>query len=78
MVGRCYENGWGAPVDFVRAAAHYRASAEGGYDWGEYNFGHALFDGRGVPQDLDKALYWYLRAAASRTWAGHEPGGPML
>lgn len=64
MVGRCYENGWGAPVDLERAAASYRASAAGGHDWGQYNFGNLLFDGRGVPPDRSQALRWYLRAAA--------------
>ena len=64
MVGRCQENGWGAPVDLGRAAASYRASADGGYDWGQYNLGNLLFDGRGVPRDQPQALRWYLRAAS--------------
>ncbi|HVW67551.1 MAG TPA: tetratricopeptide repeat protein, partial [Steroidobacteraceae bacterium] len=45
------------------AASYYRASAEAGHDWGEYNFGNMLFDGRGVPQDQPLALHWYLKAA---------------
>lgn len=64
MVGRCHENGWGVPVDLGRAAASYRASAEGGHDWGQYNFGNLLFDGRGVATDQRQALRWYLRAAS--------------
>ena len=64
MVGRCHENGWGAPLDLKRAATSYRASAEGGHDWGQYNFGNLLFDGRGVAPDLPQALRWFLQAAA--------------
>ena len=64
MVGRCQENGWGVRVDLAQAAASYRASADGGYDWGQYNYGNLLFDGRGVPLDRPQALRWYLRAAA--------------
>jgi TPR repeat protein len=47
----------------VRAAEQYHASARRGYDWGEYNFGNMLFDGRGVPGNRRLALYWYQRAA---------------
>ena len=55
MVGRCFENGWGAPV--IRSCRReYRASAAGGHDWGEYNFGNMLFDGRGVACDRRPAL----------------------
>lgn len=64
MVGRCQENGWGVRVDLTQAAASYRASADGGCDWGQYNFGNLLFDGRGVLLDRSQALRWYLRAAA--------------
>jgi uncharacterized protein len=68
MVGRCHENGWGVPQNFALAASHYRRSAEAGHDWGQYNLGHLLFDGRGVARDRRAALHWYLSAAR----AGHE------
>ena len=64
MVGRCHENGWGVPVDLGRAASSYRASAECGHDWGQYNLGNLLFDGRGVPPDRPQALHWFLLAAS--------------
>ena len=63
MVGRCQESGWGTAVALGQAAASYRASAEGGHDWGQYNFGNLLFDGRGAQRDRPQALRWYLRAA---------------
>ncbi len=47
-----------------RAAASYRASADGGHDWGQYNLGSLLFDGRGVALDRPQALRWFLRAAS--------------
>lgn len=63
MEGRCHENGWGVPAELGRAAVSYRASAEAGHDWGQYNFGNLLFDGRGVPCDQSRALRWFLLAA---------------
>lgn len=64
MVGRCHENGWGVPVNLERAAASYHASARGRHDWGQYNYGNLLFDGRGVPPDRPQALRWFLLAAS--------------
>ncbi len=63
MAGRCHENGWGVPVNLHRAAVSCRASAEGGHDWGQYNYGNLLFDGRGVSPDRSEALRWFLAAA---------------
>ncbi len=63
MVGRCYELGWGVAADLALAAAHYRSSAEAGYDWGQYNLANLLFDGRGVERDLTGAFVWFLRAS---------------
>jgi TPR repeat protein len=63
MEGRCHENGWGVVVGLPRAVECYRSSAEAGHDWGEYNLGNMLFDGRGVLQERAQALHWYLCAA---------------
>jgi uncharacterized protein len=63
MLGRCYENGWGVEMSLQAAADSYRSSARAAYDWGEYNFGNALLDGRGVTRDQRRALYWYVCAA---------------
>ncbi len=64
MVGRCYENGWGVPVDMAQAAVWYRRAAERGDAWAQYNLGHLLLDGNGVARDHDAAFAWYSRAAA--------------
>ena len=64
MVGRCHENGWAVDASDKDAAPWYRRSAEAGHDWGEYNYAHMLFDGRGdVPLDRRAAFALYLRAA---------------
>jgi TPR repeat protein len=63
MVGRCRENGWGAPAALADAAAWYRRAADAGSAWGDYNLANLLFDGRGAPQDLVAAAAGYRRAA---------------
>ncbi|MCD2322812.1 sel1 repeat family protein [Sphingomonas sp. IC-56] len=64
MVGRCYDLGWGVPVDKVRAAECFRIAAERGLDWGMYNYATALTLGEGVAEDKPAALQWFERAAA--------------
>jgi TPR repeat protein len=63
MVGRCLENGWGAPADPAAAAPWYRAAAEADDAWAQYNLGHLLLDGNGVARDPAAAFGWYRRAA---------------
>jgi uncharacterized protein len=63
MVGRCYENGWGAPADAEIAAQWYEWSALRGHDWGRYNFANMLFDGSGVAMDRIAAVRWYRLAS---------------
>jgi TPR repeat protein len=64
MVGRCYELGWGARIDKVRAARCYRAAAANGLDWAMYNYATLLALGDGVKEDKPAALAWFRRAAA--------------
>jgi len=64
MLGRCHENGWGVAAGDAAAAPWFRRAAEAGHDWGEYNYAHMLFDGRGgVPINRAMAYTLYLRAA---------------
>ena len=65
MLGRCYDLGWGVAVDKGRAAACFRAAAELGLDWAQYNYATALALGAGVAEDKGAALAW-LRKAASQ------------
>jgi len=67
MVGRCYDLGWGATVDKVRAAECFRVAAERGLAWGMYNYATALTLGDGVAQDRAAALEWLTRAAGCDT-----------
>ncbi len=64
MVGRCYDLGWGIPVNKVRAAECFRIAAERGLDWGMYNHATALALGDGVPENRAAALTWFEKAAA--------------
>jgi TPR repeat protein len=64
MLGRCYDLGWGTRVDKVRAAECFRLAAQGGLDWGMYNYGSALALGAGPAQDKAEALAWFQKAAA--------------
>lgn len=64
MVGRCYDLGWGTPIDKARAAACFRIAAERGLDWGMYNWATALALGAGVAEDKAAALGWFEKAAA--------------
>ena len=62
MVGRCYDLGWGTPVDKARAAECYRVAAARGLDWAMYNYATLLTLGDGVPEDRVAALGWLRRA----------------
>jgi len=64
MVGRCYDLGWGTPVNKSRAAECFRIAATRGLDWGMYNYATALALGDGVPEDKPAALDWFEKAAA--------------
>lgn len=63
MVGRCFELGWGAPVDLAEAADWYRRAADKGHAWGEFNLANLYAQGRGVPYDETKALTLLVRSA---------------
>ncbi|NIJ21865.1 hypothetical protein FHS95_003576 [Sphingomonas naasensis] len=63
MVGRCYDLGWGTPVNKDRAAECFRIAAERGLDWGMYNYATALTLGEGVTEDKAAALGWFGKAA---------------
>lgn len=64
MVGRCYDLGWGTPIDKTRAAECFRICADRGLDWGMYNYATALTLGEGVDEDRPAALALFEQAAA--------------
>lgn len=63
MLGRCYDLGWGVMIDKVRAAECFRAAAELGLHWAQYNYATALALGAGVEEDKAAALAWLRKAA---------------
>ena len=69
MVGRCLRERLGHARRTSRwRPASYAQAAEAGLAWAQYNLGHLLLDGNGVPRDRNAAFDWYMRAAAQ----GHE------
>ena len=74
MLGRCWEHGWGGPVDCTLASLEYRQAAEAGLDWALYNYANLLATGRGVTQDQN-AAYQLYRVAAQ---AGHAKSMNLL
>ncbi|WP_394789069.1 tetratricopeptide repeat protein [Rhodoferax sp.] len=63
MAGRCLENGWGNPIDMVRAVAWYQKAAATGLDVGLYNLANQLAAGKSIAQDHAAALKLYQQAA---------------
>lgn len=63
MVGRCYELGWGVPINATEAAFWFGRAAEKGDAWGEFNLATLYTEGRGVPADIGRALTLLVRSA---------------
>lgn len=63
LLGRCHEEGWGAPVDRGLASAWYARGAEGGDCWSALNLGLMCAED-GAPRD---AAAWLERAVATAT-----------
>jgi uncharacterized protein len=74
MVGRCLDQGWGAPESPALAAPWFEAAARAGHDWGRYNLATLLALGRGVAQDRPRALALFRLAAAQ----GHAKSMTMI
>ena len=59
----CYANGEGVENDFNEAAKWFRAAAEQGHMYAQFNLGSSYANGDGVPQDKVEAAKWYRKAA---------------
>lgn len=53
------------PVDSARSTALYRLSAERGYAPAQNYLGFRYFNGEGVEENVDSALYWLAKAAGN-------------
>jgi len=75
QLGIAYEAGhYGFPENWDLAAKLYETSAMQGWRKGQFQFGRACQFGIGVPQDRQRAIAWYQKAAANgdpdgRYWA---------
>ena len=63
-LGFCYAHGLGGIWDFEKSIELFLKAAELGSAEAEENLGMSYYLGRGVRQDLKKALYWFRRAKA--------------
>jgi TPR repeat protein len=63
-LGQMYEEG-GVAEDWVTAARWYQKSADQNWKNGQYALGRAYQFGIGVPQNRQKAIEWFQRAAAN-------------
>jgi len=62
-VGRYYEVGKGAKIDYKTAAHWFRRAAEQGYPEGQCNFGDMFYQGKGVAQSYAEAVRWFRLSA---------------
>ena len=57
--------------------AAYRAAAERGEAWAQFNLGNMYYNGEGVPQDDATAVMWYTKAAEQGNAAAQSNLGNM-
>jgi len=55
LLGKLYQNGWGATQDYVQARTLYQKACDGGSGGGCYNLGFLYQNGMGVAQDYVQA-----------------------
>ena len=55
LLGKLYQNGWGATQDYVQARTLYQKACDGGSGGGCYNLGFLYQNGMGVAQDYAQA-----------------------
>jgi len=71
----------GVPEDDVKAAQLYLKAAHMGDAYAMNHLGYVYSHGKGVPKDMDEAVFWWKKAvaaggqpgAAAQTWLDSEP-----
>ena len=63
-IADAYYWGKGVAIDYPRAMAAYKISAEAGEALSQHQIGHMYRDGDGVAVDYDQARAWFEKAAA--------------
>lgn len=72
--GRKYYYGQGVAEDNVKAVEYFTQAAEAGLAKAQYLLGTCYKEGWGVKKDIQKARYWYEKAAAQ----GHKEASNQL
>lgn len=63
MLGRCYELGWGTPVNLGEARACYQRAAARNHAWAQFNLATLLLRHEGSPGAVATALTLLVRSA---------------
>ncbi len=63
-ISNLYEQGQGATLDHVKAAAWMKRAADSGFGPAQFNYGVMLERGKGVERNLIEAGQWFEKAAA--------------
>ncbi|RIA87324.1 hypothetical protein C1645_878101 [Glomus cerebriforme] len=69
QLGYCYSNGIGigySTTNIKRAFEYYKIAAEKGHINAQNNLGILYENGLGIGKDLEKAIYWFQKAAENR------------
>lgn len=74
MLGRCHELGWGTTISLGAAARCYRAAADHGHAWAQFNLACLILREDGVPGEPAEALGLLVRSAH----AGNPKASNML
>jgi len=72
ILGCCYEYGVGCEKDLKRSFDFYLKASELGNDESQYKLGSTYLIGDVVPKDIDKAIEWLSRSAATGNKMGEE------
>lgn len=70
MLGRCYEQGWGAEPDLRLATEAFQMAADAGHGWAQVNLAHTLMR-RGDPADRFRCFAIFRAAAEGGTSAAN-------
>jgi len=77
-LARCYEHGWGVPVNLEKAVHFYELAGDEGFKLGYYHLGQ-LYEkgGGGVKVDIQKAIEWYQTAGDNAFARGYHRIGEI-
>lgn len=75
LLGACYEEGLGIPIDLAEAISLYREGVDAGDGYAMFRLGKCLCDGVGLRKDYVEGMRYIVEAAAcGDEWAHNELG----